>query len=82
MSPLVEEAPSLPQKLSREEDDELRRLHWFSRIGKLSAAKCERLVELRIRDRRKEIRPPREFAEEKVDTTAGTRRKWYKFSSH
>jgi hypothetical protein len=40
------------------------------------------MLELRLRDRRKEIRPPREYAEEKVETTASGRRKWYKFGGH
>jgi hypothetical protein len=80
--PSSEEAPALPQKLTREEDDELRRLHWFSQIGILSTAKRERLLELRIRDRRKEIRPPRDFAEEKVEVVGGRQHRWYHFRSH
>lgn len=51
----------IPAGLTREEDDELRRLHWLSQIGTLAARKVERLIELRLRDRRSEIRPPREF---------------------
>lgn len=66
-------------RLTRDEDDELRRLHWISQIGSLALHKRERLLELRVRDRRSEIRPPREFAEEKVEVRAGKRRKWYSF---
>lgn len=48
-------------RLSRDEDDELRRLHWFSEVAMLSGQKVERIVELRLRDRRAEIRQPREI---------------------
>ena len=68
-------------RLTREEDDELRRLHWISQIGCLSQHKRERMLELRLRDRRQEIRQPREFAEEKVEVRGGKRRKWYQFGS-
>lgn len=47
--------------LSREEDDELRRLSFFSTVGALSEEKLNRFRELRERDRREEVRPPREF---------------------
>jgi hypothetical protein len=39
------------------------------------------MVELRLRDRRQEIRAPREFAEEKVEIRGGKKRKWYQFRS-
>jgi hypothetical protein len=65
-----EEALVLPQGLTREEDDELRRLHWFSQIGILASRRVERLIELRLRDRRNQVRPPREFAEEAVEAPA------------
>lgn len=81
-SPAIDTPQALPERLTRDEDDELRRLHWFSQIGRLSLSKNERMLELRLRDRRKEIRPPREYAEEKVETTASGRRKWYKFGGH
>jgi hypothetical protein len=81
VSPATQDVPAVDQKLTREEDDELRRLHWFSQIGVLSLAKRERMLELRLRDRRKDVRAPREFAEEKVDMTSGRRRKWYQFRS-
>jgi hypothetical protein len=74
------ETQELP-RLTREEDDELRRLHWISQIGALSHHKRERMVELRLRDRRQEIRAPREFAEEKVEIRGGKKRKWYQFRS-
>lgn len=51
----------LAQGLTRDEDDELRRLHYFSQVGQLAGPKLERFLELRLRDRRKAIRPPREF---------------------
>jgi hypothetical protein len=59
----VDETASLEQRLTPEEDAELRRLHWFSKVGILSSAKRERMIELRLRDRRKQIRAPREFGE-------------------
>ena len=74
------ETEELP-RLTRQEDDELRRLHWISKIGSLSLHKRERMLELRMRDRRQEIRPPREFAEEKVVVHHGQKRKWYRFGS-
>ena len=46
--------------LTAEEDDELRRLHWFSQVAALSDEMLERIIELRLRDRRTEIRPVRE----------------------
>ncbi|HUE58205.1 MAG TPA: hypothetical protein VMO88_01350 [Acidimicrobiales bacterium] len=78
---VVDQTADLAQGLSRAEDDELRRLHWLSQIGSLAGRKAERLLELRLRDRRKEIRAPREFAEEKVEVRGGTRRRWYNFRS-
>ena len=77
----VQPAGQIPEKLTREEDDELRRLHWLSQVGTLAGKKTERLLELRLRDRRKEIRAPREFAEEKVDVRGGTLRRWFHFRS-
>ena len=65
--PADEPAP-MPQGLTRAEDDELRRLHWLSRMGALALQKVERLIELRLRDRRVEIREPREFAAEQTST--------------
>ena len=76
---VVDQNAPMSQGLSRAEDDELRRLHWLSQIGSLAGRKAERLLELRLRDRRKEIRAPREFAEEKVEVRGGTRRRWYNF---
>ena len=68
-------------RLNREEDEELRRLHFISQIGCLSQHKRERMLELRLRDRRQEVRPPREVAEEKIEVRGGKQRKWYKFRS-
>lgn len=67
----------ISQRLSHDEDAELRRLNYLSEIGALAGVRAERLIELRLRDRRDEVRPPREFAEERAD--AETKRKWYKF---
>lgn len=64
------------QGLSREEDDELRHLFWLSQIGTLVGRKAERLLELRFRDRRRDIRPPRD--EEGV-WVGGVRRRWFRF---
>ena len=74
-------APDGPPRLTTDEDDELRRLHWISRIGSLSMSKRERILELRIRDRRNGIRAPREFAEEQVVVADGKTRRWYHFRS-
>lgn len=67
--------------LNRAEDDELRRLDWIARIGVLSTGKRERVLELRLRDRRQGVRQPREFVEEQVDASSGRPRKWYRFLS-
>ena len=77
----LDQMVDVPQRLTRAEDDELRRLHWFSQVGILSQRKRERLLELRLRDRRNEIRAPREFAEEKVEVEGGTKRRWFVFGS-
>jgi hypothetical protein len=69
-----EELSSLDERLTRQEDDELRRLNYFSQIGNLSPLKKERFVQLRLRDRRIEIRPPREFGED-VEYTGRQRRR-------
>jgi hypothetical protein len=61
----------IPVGLTRDEDDELRRLNWLSQIGTLAARKVERLIELRLRDRRSEIRPPREFEQKRDGATPG-----------
>ncbi|HEX4863225.1 MAG TPA: hypothetical protein VFV02_04080 [Acidimicrobiales bacterium] len=46
--------------LSRDEDDSLRRLAWFAETVGVSHWARTRIDELRRRDRRAEIRPPRE----------------------
>ena len=75
----VEETASLHQRLTPEEDAELRRLHWFSKVGMLSTAKRERMIELRLRDRRTQIRAPREFGEAEQAAPAKSGRTWLKF---
>lgn len=59
-----DELSSLDARLTRQEDDELRRLNYFSLFGALAPKRQERFVELRLRDHRAEIRPPREFGED------------------
>lgn len=46
--------------LTREEDDSLRRLFWFAETVGVSNWARNRIEDLRRRDRRAEIRPPRE----------------------
>lgn len=46
--------------LTREEDDSLRRLFWFAETVGVSHWARSRIEDLRGRDRRAEIRPPRE----------------------
>jgi hypothetical protein len=60
-APRAKPAESLGEGLTRDEDDELRRLHYFSQFGALAGQKLERFLELRLRDRRKAVRKPREF---------------------
>jgi hypothetical protein len=60
--------------LTRDEDDELRRLHWFSELAPLADTKRRRFAELRSRDRRNEVRSPRELGPDpktENDETAG-----------
>jgi hypothetical protein len=68
------------QGLTREEDDELRHLFWLSQIASLAGRKAERFIELRLRDRRRDVRPPRE--DEPVGSPAGDKRRWLRFRSH
>lgn len=53
----------LSDRLDVDEDDELRRLNYLSEMGLLSDRSQERLIELRLRDRRRQVRGPREFGE-------------------
>jgi hypothetical protein len=56
------------QGLSSDEDDLLRRLHWFETAGcELSEDQRVLKASLRIRDRRTEIRMPRQFAQHLTD---------------
>ena len=57
----LQDTLGLSEGLTREEDDELRRLHYFRQVGDLSSYEVERFIELRLRDRRGEVRPPRGF---------------------
>lgn len=50
--------------LTPEEDDDLRRLHYLSTMAALSPRSQERLIQLRLDDRRQEIREPRELNEQ------------------
>ena len=45
--------------LTAEEDDELRQLTWFSMVGQLSDESEARLLELKGKDRRSNVRNPR-----------------------
>ena len=58
------EDPSLEVGLTRVEDNELRRLNWMAQRGRLTDALHERMIELRLRDRRKTIRRPRLVSDE------------------
>lgn len=74
-------APS-GEKLSVDEDDELRRLHYLSQVGNLSPWSKERMLELRIRDRRFMIRRPREMEDKKREPTVSSGdgdSRWKKF---
>lgn len=53
---------ALARGLTPEEDSELRSLDLLSEIGTLSPAKQERMVALRLLDRRERIRFPVEFS--------------------
>ena len=50
--------------LTRVEDNELRRLNWMAQRGQLTEPMRERMIELRLRDRRKTIRRPRLVADD------------------
>ena len=54
----------LDQRLTLEEDSELRRLNYLAKMGHLSERSEERLIELRLHDRREEIREPKEFGDD------------------
>lgn len=55
-------------RLSYDEDAELRRLEFISQVGSLAEHKQARLLELRARDRRSQVRSPRETVVERVDS--------------
>jgi len=52
--------------LTRDEDDELRRLGYLAKFGLLTGELEERVGELRLKDRRETIREPRSFEGEAV----------------
>ena len=56
----------LARGFNQEEHDELRRLHYFNRVGSVAGPKVDRFLELRLQDRRQKIRPPREFGEQET----------------
>lgn len=58
------EEASLGVGLTRVEDNELRRLNWMAQRGRLTEGMRERIIELRLRDRRATIRRPRLVADE------------------
>lgn len=60
----LDDALELGLPLSREEDNELRSLNYLNEIGCLAEHKADRLLELRLRDRRFKVRPPRDMVEE------------------
>jgi len=66
--PAVAEVAGFEERLTREEDNELRRLGFFQQVGPLSDHRRERFIELRLRDRRKEVRPPRELPTRRPST--------------
>ena len=74
---LIDDAAPIPQGLTREEDDELRRLYHFSQTGELAGRKRERLFELRLKDRRKDVRPVQRFGEDDLEAASGPKRKWF-----
>jgi hypothetical protein len=49
------------ERVTVEEDSELRRLNYMAKMGQLSEHSRERMLELRLRDRRQDVREPREF---------------------
>jgi len=77
LHPEVERGFDEEQALSREEDDELRHLYRLSQIASLAGRKAERFIELRLRDRRRDVRSPREG--EGGGSPVGTRRRWLRF---
>lgn len=58
------EDTSLECGLTRVEDNELRRLNWMAQRGELTEGMRERMLELRLRDRRGTIRRPRLVADQ------------------
>lgn len=61
--------------LSEEEDDDLRRLAYLAGTAGLSAWSESRVSDLRSRDRREEVRPPREIPGAPEDDAAARARR-------
>lgn len=61
------------QALTTEEDDELRRLNALAQLGSLSPTSVERLLALRLRDRRTTIRRPRDVVGEQKEVERSRR---------
>jgi hypothetical protein len=80
--PAVAEVAGLEERLTREEDNELRRLGFFQQVGALSDHRRERFIELRLRDRRKEVRPPSGVANETAVDAVTEPRRWSPFKTH
>lgn len=72
----VEPLCILSNGLSPDEDDELRRLNFLATVGQLSDSRQERLVELRLRDRRDDVREPRESLVVKENEEDGGKRQF------
>ena len=78
-----DEGAAVSALLSYEENEELRHLNYLAQIGTLAGPKAQRLIELRLRDRRLQIRPPeggteegqREVAEKASPRFLGRRRR-------
>ena len=63
--PMLPSQPDEPQgPLTEAEDADLRRLNYMSQSGELSNHSSRRMSELRLRDRRRVVRPPVEFDQE------------------
>lgn len=65
------------ETLTRDEDDELRRLNFLAQTGPLSERSKARMLELRLRDRRETVRPPREV--ETLDEEEKMEGPWSRF---
>lgn len=76
-TPSEDSSPTAPG-LSPREDLELRRLYWIAQARTLKGPDIKRFVELRQRDRRTDIRPPKELSDEVGEMHEAVRR-WLRF---